>query len=110
VLERAAEAAGEIDVGRPDLLASIGFTRDELADQLYDSLHDKLMTLPDSTRVDPAHGDEKSALSWISRPNARSMTAIGVKSSPLNIAFNIDGENPLTIDTSLESASSGEPA
>ena len=44
------------DVGRPDLLASIGFTRDELADQLYDSLHDKLMTLPDSTRVYPAHG------------------------------------------------------
>ena len=44
------------DVGRPDLLASIGFTRDELADMLYDSLHDKLMTLPDATRVYPAHG------------------------------------------------------
>ena len=44
------------DVGRPDLLASIGFSRDELADQLYDSLHDKLMTLPDATRVYPAHG------------------------------------------------------
>lgn len=44
------------DVGRPDLLASIGFTREELADKLYDSLHDKLMTLPDATRVYPAHG------------------------------------------------------
>ncbi|MGB5757718.1 MAG: rhodanese-like domain-containing protein [Acidimicrobiales bacterium] len=44
------------DVGRPDLLASIGFTRDELADQLYDSLHNKLLTLPDQTRVYPAHG------------------------------------------------------
>jgi glyoxylase-like metal-dependent hydrolase (beta-lactamase superfamily II)/rhodanese-related sulfurtransferase len=44
------------DVGRPDLLASIGFTRDELADKLYDSVHDKLMTLPDATRVYPAHG------------------------------------------------------
>ena len=44
------------DVGRPDLLASIGFTRDELADKLYDSLHTKLMTLPDATRVYPAHG------------------------------------------------------
>ena len=44
------------DVGRPDLLASIGFTRDELADKLYDSLHTKLMTLPDPTRVYPAHG------------------------------------------------------
>ena len=44
------------DVGRPDLLASIGFTREELADELYDSLHTKLMTLPDATRVYPAHG------------------------------------------------------
>jgi glyoxylase-like metal-dependent hydrolase (beta-lactamase superfamily II)/rhodanese-related sulfurtransferase len=44
------------DVGRPDLLSSIGFTREELADKLYDSLHDKLMTLPDATRVYPAHG------------------------------------------------------
>ena len=44
------------DVGRPDLLASIGFTREELADKLYDSLHNKLMTLPDATRVYPAHG------------------------------------------------------
>ena len=44
------------DVGRPDLLASIGFTREELADKLYDSLHGKLMTLPEATRVYPAHG------------------------------------------------------
>ena len=44
------------DVGRPDLLASLGFTRDELAHQLYDSLHDQLLTLPDATRVYPAHG------------------------------------------------------
>ncbi len=44
------------DVGRPDLLSSIGFTRDELADQLYDSLHDRLLTLPDATRVFPGHG------------------------------------------------------
>lgn len=44
------------DVGRPDLLASIGFTRDELANQLYDSLHNKLLPLPDATKVFPAHG------------------------------------------------------
>lgn len=44
------------DVGRPDLLASIGFTREELAEKLYDSLHTKLMPLPDATRVFPAHG------------------------------------------------------
>ncbi|MCA9062224.1 MAG: MBL fold metallo-hydrolase [Planctomycetaceae bacterium] len=43
------------DVGRPDLLASIGVTADELASQLYDSVH-KLMDLPDATLVYPAHG------------------------------------------------------
>jgi hydroxyacylglutathione hydrolase len=44
------------DVGRPDLLASLGATADELADMLYDSLTGKLMTLPDATLVYPAHG------------------------------------------------------
>lgn len=43
------------DVGRPDLLASIGVTADELAEMLYHSLH-KLRSLPDTTRVYPAHG------------------------------------------------------
>jgi hydroxyacylglutathione hydrolase len=44
------------DVGRPDLLASFGVTADELARMLYHSLHQKLMKLPDSTKVYPAHG------------------------------------------------------
>ena len=44
------------DVGRPDLLASIGFSRDQLAEMLYDSITNKIKTLPDSTRVFPAHG------------------------------------------------------
>lgn len=44
------------DVGRPDLLASIGVTADELADMLYDSIHEKLLSLPDATLVYPAHG------------------------------------------------------
>ncbi|MBU3749254.1 MAG: MBL fold metallo-hydrolase [Mycobacterium sp.] len=44
------------DVGRPDLLGSIGFTAEELADELYESLHTKLLPLPDATRVYPAHG------------------------------------------------------
>ena len=44
------------DVGRPDLLASIGVSADELATMLYRSLHEKLMQLPDSTLVYPAHG------------------------------------------------------
>ena len=44
------------DVGRPDLLASFGVSRDDLARQLYDSVQRKLMSLQDAVRVFPAHG------------------------------------------------------
>jgi len=44
------------DVGRPDLLTSIGWTADDLARRLYRSVHDQLLSLPDATRVYPAHG------------------------------------------------------
>jgi rhodanese-related sulfurtransferase/glyoxylase-like metal-dependent hydrolase (beta-lactamase superfamily II) len=46
------------DVGRPDLLASAGsgLSADVLARHLYRSLRDKLLVLPDSTLVYPAHG------------------------------------------------------
>ena len=42
------------DVGRPDL--SPRHTPKELAGLLYDSLHTKVLTLPDSVLVYPAHG------------------------------------------------------
>jgi hydroxyacylglutathione hydrolase len=44
------------DVGRPDLRASLGWTAQELSSHLYDSLHNKLLLLPDQTLVYPAHG------------------------------------------------------
>src|ERR1700733_7463601 len=44
------------DVGRPDLRASLGWTASDLGGRLYDSLHEKLLTLPDETLVYPAHG------------------------------------------------------
>src|SRR5262245_16380028 len=43
------------DVGRPDLLGA-RVSAEELAGMLYDSLHDKLLTLHDSVEVLPAHG------------------------------------------------------
>jgi len=44
------------DVGRPDLRASLGWTAHDLGAHLYDSLHVKLLPLPDETLVYPAHG------------------------------------------------------
>ena len=42
------------DVGRPDLSRTL--TPQQLAGMLYDSLHDKLLKLPDEVLVYPAHG------------------------------------------------------
>ena len=44
------------DVGRPDLLTSQGLSARDLALSMYDSLREKLLPLPDSTIVYPAHG------------------------------------------------------
>ena len=44
------------DVGRPDLLVAPGVSADALAQTLFASLHGKLLKLPDTTRVFPAHG------------------------------------------------------
>lgn len=44
------------DVGRPDLAQKGDITQDDLAGMLYDSLRNKVMTLPDEVIVYPAHG------------------------------------------------------
>ena len=44
------------DVGRPDLRVSLGWTANELGGHLYESLHTKLLSLPDDVLVYPAHG------------------------------------------------------
>lgn len=44
------------DVGRPDLRAALGWTAADLGALLYSSLRDKLLKLPDSSLVYPAHG------------------------------------------------------
>lgn len=44
------------DVGRPDLVGSKGYTPEQMAAMMYDSLHEKLMKLDDAVEVYPAHG------------------------------------------------------
>ena len=44
-------------VGRPDLQGGQGLSPEVMARQLYRSLHTSLLTLPDATRVYPAHGE-----------------------------------------------------
>ena len=44
------------DVGRPDLRAALGWNATDLGALLFDSLRERLLPLPDSTLVYPAHG------------------------------------------------------
>ncbi|MGH9883829.1 MAG: MBL fold metallo-hydrolase [Pyrinomonadaceae bacterium] len=44
------------DVGRPDLAGAQGYTPQIMAELMYDSLHEKLLKLPDGVEVYPAHG------------------------------------------------------
>lgn len=44
------------DVGRPDLAIKSDLTQEDLAGMLYDSLRNRIMTLPDDVIVYPGHG------------------------------------------------------
>ncbi|HLP13308.1 MAG TPA: MBL fold metallo-hydrolase [Flavobacteriales bacterium] len=44
------------DVGRPDLAIKSDLTKEDLAGMMFDSLRNKIMTLPDDVIVYPAHG------------------------------------------------------
>ncbi len=44
------------DVGRPDLAIKSDLTQEDLAGMLYDSLRNRIMTLPDAITVYPGHG------------------------------------------------------
>lgn len=44
------------DVGRPDLAVKTDLSREDLAGHLYESLHNKIMPLPDDVIVYPGHG------------------------------------------------------
>ncbi len=44
------------DVGRPDLAGGKGYTPQTMAQMMYESLHGKILELPDEVEVYPAHG------------------------------------------------------
>ena len=44
------------DVGRPDLAGGKGYTPQMMAEMMYESLHGKILKLPDAVEVYPAHG------------------------------------------------------
>jgi rhodanese-related sulfurtransferase/glyoxylase-like metal-dependent hydrolase (beta-lactamase superfamily II) len=91
------------DVGRPDLLASAGagFSAETLARQLYRSLREKLLRLPDATRVFPAHGAGSSCGKQLSNETS---STIG-EQRRTNYAL-----QPMTAEEFVAAVTEGQPA
>jgi hydroxyacylglutathione hydrolase len=87
------------DVGRPDLLSAVGHDADSLARQLYSSLHDKLLKLPDTTLVYPAHGAGSACGKNLS---TNTVSTIG-EQRRTNYAL-----APMAIDTFVEAVTEGQ--
>jgi hydroxyacylglutathione hydrolase len=89
------------DVGRPDLLSAAGQSSADLAGQLFRSLHDKLLTLPDETRVFPAHGAGSSCGRSLSSETSstigeqrRANYALKFRSQATFVAAVTEGQSP----------------
>lgn len=89
------------DVGRPDLLASVGASADDLARQLHRSLHDQLLTLPDSTKVFPAHGAGSACGKNLSTETVSTIGEQRVSNYALQ---------PMTVDDFVASVTEGQTA
>ena len=88
------------DVGRPDLLASAGHSAEDLARLLYHSVHEQLLTLPDQTRVFPAHGAGSACGKQLSTER---QSTIGEQRST-NYAL-----QPMTEDEFVHAVTDGQP-
>jgi rhodanese-related sulfurtransferase/glyoxylase-like metal-dependent hydrolase (beta-lactamase superfamily II) len=88
------------DVGRPDLLAAAGHSAEDLARQLYHSVHEQLLTLPDETRVFPAHGAGSACGKQLSTER---QSTIGEQRST-NYAL-----QPMTEDEFVNAVTDGQP-
>src|SRR5437016_673709 len=89
------------DVGRPDLLASADLSAEVLARHLYHSLHDKLLRLPNATRIFPAHGAGSSCGKQLS---SETSSTLG-EQRQMNYALQHMGE-----DEFVAAVTEGQPA
>jgi hydroxyacylglutathione hydrolase len=87
------------DVGRPDLLTSVGRSAESLARDLYRSLHEQLLTLPDATLVYPAHGAGSACGKSLS--TAASSTIGEQRATNYALA-------PMTVDQFVEAVTEGQ--
>lgn len=61
------------DVGRPDLVGSKGYSAEEMAGMLFDSITGKILPLPDDVEIHPAHGAGSACGRNISRERSSTL-------------------------------------
>ena len=86
------------DVGRPDLLAAQGATPEEQAAVLHESVHTKLLTLPDETIVFPGHGAGSSCGKNLSSERSSTIGEQRVSNSALSTASRAEFVLAVTTD------------
>lgn len=89
------------DCGRPDLREQAGAitaTRKELAKQMYHSLRNKLMTLPNDVQVYPAHGAGSLCGKGLSEQNVSTISAEKISNWSLQEFTENDFVNELLAD------------
>ena len=93
------------DVGRPDLLASLGASADDLGRMLYGSL-ERLMELPDQTLLLPAHGAGSACGKSLSTETVSTMGEQRISNYALRAVMSAD----TTIDQFVEMVTEDQPA
>ncbi|GFG53200.1 MBL fold metallo-hydrolase [Mycolicibacterium agri] len=89
------------DVGRPDLVNIGESSTTDLARAMFHTIHDKLMTLPDTVKVMPAHGAGSSCGKNLS---TELTSTIGAQRS------SNPSVQPMSEDAFVEMITSGQPA
>ena len=86
------------DVGRPDVIASDGIAVETLAGMLYDSLHEKLLRLPDDTLLYPGHGAGFACGKNLSTETVSTIGAQRARNAALRPMTKIDFVRIITMD------------
>lgn len=78
------------DVGRPDLVGAKGFTSEQMAEMLYNSLRDKILPLHEETEVWPAHGAGSACGKNLSNDRVSTLGVQKATNLPLRLALQGD--------------------
>jgi hydroxyacylglutathione hydrolase len=88
------------DVGRPDLVGAKGFTAEQMAGTLYESLREKILPLPDATEIWPAHGAGSACGKNLSNERVSTLGKQRLQNIPLQFALR--GEREAFINYTTE--------